>query len=130
MKFELDDNKIVIYVYKKCDKNEALNEIIRILEEYYNISINKENLMNVYINEYYGFIFEIYINKYGKLKIFNNSLFLYKIDDPLNYLNQEIYYYKGQYYLNNKKNDIRLIENSNIIYSNYVYRIIANAIKI
>ena len=65
-----------------------------------------------------------------KLNVLKDILFLYEIEDPLDYKNSEIYYYNNSFYLNPKQVDIHLIENSKIIYDKEVYKIIGKGIKI
>ena len=64
------------------------------------------------------------------LRIIKDALFLYKIEDPLNYLDNEIYYYDNNFYLNINKENINILEKSEIIYDERVYKILGSGIKI
>ena len=126
MKFEVDKSKIIVYLYNKDKLN--MDEVFNNLKDYFDI--NSHNNLKIYKNEYYGIILEIYFRKNDRVEVLNNSLFLYEIKDPLDYINEEVYFYKNKYYLNIKKNDISIMEKSNIIYSNDVYKIIGQGIKL
>ena len=64
------------------------------------------------------------------LKILKDSLFLFEVEDPLNYIDNEIYYYDERYFINSKKVNINLFENSNIVYGKDAYKILGNGIKL
>lgn len=142
MKFEMTNDKIIVYIfdnkYFKENKEDIVKNVFEILTKYYTIELKKAYYLKLYINKYYGMILEILEDKELSkdnivnlnLRILNDTLFLYEIEDPLNYINEEIYYYDDKYYLNIKKNDIKLIENTNMIYSDDVYKIIGKGIKI
>lgn len=142
MKFEMTTNKIIVYIfdnkYIKENKEDLVKDVFEVLTNYYSIEIKKSYYLKLYINKYYGMILEIQEDEeYSNdnivnlnLRILNDTLFLYEVEDPLNYKDEEIYYYDDRYYLNIKKNDIRLIENTNIIYSDDVYKIIGKGIKL
>ena len=108
------------------------------LEKYYGITFTSDYNLDLYINRYYGMILEIKENEdfiYDKivnlkLNVLRDTLFLYEVDDPLEYINYEIYYYNDKFYVNAKREDINLIENSNLVYGDIVYKIIGRGIKI
>lgn len=134
MKYTKDLNNIIVYIYDKKylinDMNKLLEYTFNILKEYYNYTLDNSYKINIYINKIYGIIIELKEDYYTNIKVLKDVLFLYEIDDPLEYLNEEIYYYEDKYYINLKKEDISIIENSNIIYGNDVYKIIGKGIKI
>ena len=80
------------------------------------------------ITENEDFIYDDIVNL--KLNVLRDTLFLYEVDDPLEYINYEIYYYNDKFYVNAKREDINLIENSNLVYGDIVYKIIGRGIKI
>lgn len=134
-------NKIIVYLYH-YDKNTNITlivtKVLNDLNKYYNVLFIDNYNLTLYINKYYGIILEIdedNNNTYDdiirvKLNVLNNSLFLYEVDDPLDYMDYEIYYYDNNFYVNVKKLDINLIENSTLIYGDSVYKIIGMGIKI
>lgn len=132
---------IIVYIYDKKYLNKNVNDVIKQifnnLNKYYNYYINFSYNIKLYINKYYGIILEIKEkNKIEEdlininVKVLKDVLFLYEVDDPLDYLNEEIYYYNDKYYINLKKFNINIIENSNIIYGKDVYKIIGKGIKL
>ena len=135
MKVQKDIDKYIIYLY---DTNEDIKKIVKDtiinLEKYYSISYNNYDI-RAYINKYYGIILEIKESIYTtsnniSLKILNDTLFLYEVEDPLKYMKNDIYFYENKFYISPKKLDINLIENSNLIYGRDVYKIIGKGIKI
>ena len=142
MKVDILSDKYIIYIYdekyKKTDIKQMLNNILNILKNYYNLNINNTSYLRLYINKYYGMIIEITKNDLESeidiinlnLKIINDALFLYEIEDPLDYVNEDIYYYNNKYYLSIKKKSITIMENANIIYGKEVYKIIGKGIKL
>lgn len=142
MKVESSLNKIIIYIYDNKYFNKEIKDIIKeIFEElkkYYNLVYSDSYNLTLYINKYYGMILEIedisgiISNNIVslKLKILNDVLFLYETDDPLNFFNNEIYYYNEKFYVNMKNMDIKLYEFTNIIYGKEVYKIIGKGTKI
>ena len=136
MRVELDNDLYIVYLYNyDNDIKEVVKYVINELKEYYNVSYEGYNI-KIYINKYYGMILEIkegYISKNGiniDLKILSDTLFLYQVDDPLDYLEDEIYYYDNEFYISAKKSNINLFENSNVVYKEDVYKIIGKGIKI
>ena len=136
MRVELDNDLYIVYLYNyDNDIKEVVKYVINELKEYYNVSYEGYNI-KIYINKYYGMILEIkegYISKNGiniDLKILSDTLFLYQVDDPLDYLEDEIYYYDNEFYISTKKSNINLFENSNVVYKEDVYKIIGKGIKI
>ena len=142
MKVDILSDKYIIYIYdekyKKTDIKQMLNNILNILKNYYNLNINSTSNIRLYINNYYGMILEITKNDFESeigiinlnLKIINDALFLYEIEDPLDYVNDVIYYYENKFYLSIKKKSITIMENTNIIYGKEVYKIIGKGIKL
>ena len=130
MKVEMLSNTIIVYLLDNKKYNED-SDIKKIL-------INVFDNLELYINRYYGMILEIKENEdfiYDdivnlKLNVLRDTLFLYEVDDPLEYINYEIYYYNDKFYVNAKREDINLIENSNLVYGDIVYKIIGRGIKI
>lgn len=144
MKVEMLSNTIIVYLLdnKKYNEDSDIKKILinvfDNLEKYYNITFTSDYNLELYINRYYGMILEIKENEdfiYDdivnlKLNVLRDTLFLYEVDDPLEYINYEIYYYNDKFYVNAKKEDINLIENSNLVYGDIVYKIIGRGIKI
>lgn len=144
MKVEMLSNTIIVYLLDNKKYNEysdikkILINVFDNLEKYYNITFTSDYNLELYINRYYGMILEIKENEdfiYDdivnlKLNVLRDTLFLYEVDDPLEYINYEIYYYNDKFYVNAKREDINLIENSNLVYGDIVYKIIGRGIKI
>lgn len=144
MKVEMLLNTIIVYLLdnKKYNEDSDIKKILinvfDNLEKYYNITFTSDYNLELYINRYYGMILEIKENEdfiYDdivnlKLNVLRDTLFLYEVDDPLEYINYEIYYYNDKFYVNAKREDINLIENSNLVYGDIVYKIIGRGIKI
>lgn len=144
MKVEMLSNTIIVYLLDNNKYNEdsdikkILINVFDNLEKYYNITFTSDYNLELYINRYYGMILEIKENEdfiYDdivnlKLNVLRDTLFLYEVDDPLEYINYEIYYYNDKFYVNAKREDINLIEDSNLVYGDIVYKIIGRGIKI
>ena len=144
MKVEMLSDKIIVYLLdnKKYNEDSDIKKILinvfDNLEKYYNITFDSDYNLELYINRYYGMILEITENEdfiYDdivnlKLNVLRDTLFLYEVDDPLEYINYEIYYYNDKFYVNAKREDINLIEDSNLVYGDIVYKIIGRGIKI
>lgn len=144
MKVEMLSNTIIVYLLdnKKYNEDSDIKKILinvfDNLEKYYNITFTTDYNLELYINRYYGMILEIKENEdfiYDdivnlKLNVLRDTLFLYEVDDPLEYINYEIYYYNDKFYVNAKREDINLIEDSNLVYGDIVYKIIGRGIKI
>ena len=144
MKVEMLSNTIIVYLLdnKKYNEDSDIKKILinvfDNLEKYYNITFTSDYNLELYINRYYGMILEITENEDFicddivnlKLNILRDTLFLYEVDDPLEYINYEIYYYNDKFYVNAKREDINLIEDSNLVYGDIVYKIIGRGIKI
>ena len=137
----LPNSKINIY-----DKN----SLERITKKIFKKITNKKKLnplliLDIYENYMYGTIITLkhYKNMFNidneyevKIHVHTNPIFLYKIDyfTINNHSNSSIYYYKNNYYLKpkkniNKKEYLKLLEASEIIYDNYE-EIINKGIKI
>ena len=144
MKVEMLSNTIIVYLLdnkkynEESDIKKILIDVFDNLEKYYNITFTIDYNLELYINRYYGMILEIKENEdfiYDdivnlKLNVLRDTLFLYEVDDPLEYINYEIYYYNDKFYVNAKREDINLIEDSNLVYGDIVYKIIGRGIKI
>ena len=144
MKVEMLSNTIIVYLLdnKKYNEDSDIKKILinvfDNLKKYYNITFDSDYNLELYINRYYGMILEITENEdfiYDdivnlKLNVLRDTLFLYEVDDPLEYINYEIYYYNDKFYVNAKRDDLDLIENSNLVYGDIVYKIIGRGIKI
>ena len=144
MKVEMLSDKIIVYLLDNKKYNEdsdiekILVNVLGDLEKYYAIDFTNDYSLELYINKYYGMILELKDNNDFidddivniKLNVLRNVLFLYEVDDPLEYMDYEIYYYDDRFYVNAKKEDINLIENSNLVYGDIVYKIIGRGIKI
>ena len=144
MKVEMLSNTIIVYLLDNNKYNEdsdikkILINVFDNLEKYYNITFTTDYNLELYINRYYGMILEITENEDFicddivnlKLNVLRDTLFLYEVDDPLEYINYEIYYYNDKFFVNAKREDIDLIENSNLVYGDIVYKIIGRGIKI
>ena len=144
MKVEMLSDKIIVYLLDNKKYNEdsdikkMLIKVFDNLEKYYDITFTSDYNLDLYINRYYGMILEIKENEdfiYDdivnlKLNVLRDTLFLYEVDNPLEYINYEIYYYNDKFYVNAKREDINLIENSNLVYGDIVYKIIGRGIKI
>lgn len=144
MKVEMLSDKIIVYLLDNKKYNEdsdikkMLIKVFDNLEKYYDITFTSDYNLHLYINRYYGMILEIKENEdfiYDdivnlKLNVLRDTLFLYEVDYPLEYINYEIYYYNDKFYVNAKREDINLIENSNLVYGDIVYKIIGRGIKI
>lgn len=144
MKIEYYSDKIVTYLINRHVKLEVedikqlLYDVLNNLIENYNIDIRNNYDINIYINDLYGIVVELIkinsdshddFNSIG-LNIVDEKLFLYEIDDPLDYIDNEIYYYDDKFYLNIKNIDINLFENVKIIYDDYVYKVLGRGVKI
>ena len=142
MKVEHNKNKIVVYLfddkYTDADIKNMLISVFNDLNKYYDIDFKSSYVLKLYINRYYGVILELEESNSKpndnivnlKLNILYDSLFLYEINEPLNYLNYEMYYYKDKFFINVNENNINIFEDSNIIYGNDVYKILGKGIKI
>lgn len=144
MKIEYYVDKIVIYVINRkvsdniADIKKLLKDVFNNLVDNYDIDIKNNYNMNIYINNNYGTIIEMFksktsdvnnSNKIG-LNLMFDKLFLYEMEDPLDYIGNEIYYYNDKYYLNVDKIDVRLLEDSKLIYDDFVYKVLGRGVKI
>ena len=144
MKIEYYTDKIVIYVIDRKisdDINDIKNllfDVFNNLVDNYDIDIKNNYNVNIYINNLYGTIVEmIKLEKDNKsdtnnigLSVLFDKLFLYEVDDPLDYIGNEIYYYNDKYYLNVNKVDAKLLEVSKLIYDDFVYKVLGRGVKI
>ena len=136
MKYEVKMDTIIVFIYNSKYLNNKIDNIIDIvlenLKSYYNIDLKESYDIKLYLNKYYGIILEIKENDNNikSINILKNVLFLYEVEDPLDYLDNEIYYYDDDFYVNLKKDNIKIFENSNIIYGKEVYKIIGKGIKL
>lgn len=144
MKIEYFTDKIVIYVIDRKvsddidDIKKLLFDVFNYIVDNYDIDIQNNYNINIYINNLYGTIVEMNkidneyeddVNNMG-LNILFDKLFLYEVDDPLDYIGNDIYYYNNKYYLNVDKVDALLLENSKLIYDDFVYKVLGRGVKI
>lgn len=143
MKIEYFTDKIVIYVIDRKvsddidDIKKLLFDVFNYIVDNYDIDIQNNYNINIYINNLYGTIVEMNkidndeedVNNIG-LNILFDKLFLYEVDDPLDYIGNDIYYYNNKYYLNVDKVDALLLENSKLIYDDFVYKVLGRGVKI
>lgn len=144
MKFEKIDDKIVIYMpgeNKVFSEDEIKSLVLKIMDklsELYKIELSNSYSVNFYRNEYYGIIIELIDDNIKflddivniDLNVSLDKLFLYEIDDPLEYIDNDVYFYNKKYYISPKKYDITIFEKSNVIYDDIVYKIIGRGVKI
>lgn len=144
MKFEKIDDKIVIYMpgeNKVFSEDEIKSLVLKIMDklsEFYEIELSNSYSVNFYRNEYYGIIIELIDDNIKflddivniDLNVSLDKLFLYEIDDPLEYIDNDVYFYNKKYYISPKKYDITIFEKSNVIYDDIVYKIIGRGVKI
>ena len=122
--------RITKKIFKKITNKKKLNPLL-ILDIY-------ENYMygTIITLKHYKSMFNIDNEYEVKIHVHTNPIFLYKIDyfTINNHSNSSIYYYKNNYYLKpkkniNKKEYLKLLEASEIIYEDYE-EIINEGIKI
>ena len=144
MKFEKIDDKIVIYMpgeNKVFSEDEIKSLVLKIMDklsEFYKIELSNSYSVNFYRNEYYGIIIELIDDNIKflddivniDLNVSLEKLFLYEIEDPLEYIDNDVYFYNKKYYISPKKYDITIFEKSNVIYDDIVYKIIGRGVKI
>ena len=152
MKIEYVNNgKFIIYLnklYYTFDKStieSCLSKIIKKLKKLYNIEIYSIFNVECYINDNYGSILVIEreynpLNLYSKktdlnIRFYYNSLFLYQIDDYFlkDKLNDvSIYMNNNKIYIDIKDNNIIIILEhiKNILFKDYVLKILNNSVKI
>lgn len=135
MKYEVKMGTIIVFIYDSKYLNNKIDNVIDIVLKnlkYYDIDLKESYDIKLYLNKYYGIILEIKENDNNikSINILKNVLFLYEVEDPLDYLDNEIYYYDNDFYVNLKKDNIKIFENSNIIYGKEVYKIIGKGIKL
>ncbi len=144
MKFEKIDDKIVIYMpgeNKVFSEDEIKSLVLKIMDklsELYKIELSNSYSVNFYRNEYYGIIIELIDDNIKflddivniDLNVSLDKLFLYEIEDPLEYIDNDVYFYNKKYYISPKKYDITIFEKSNVIYDDIVYKIIGRGVKI
>ena len=144
MNFEKIDDKIVIYMpgeNKVFSEDEIKSLVLKIMDklsELYKIELSNSYSVNFYRNEYYGIIIELIDDNIKflddivniDLNVSLDKLFLYEIEDPLEYIDNDVYFYNKKYYISPKKYDITIFEKSNVIYDDIVYKIIGRGVKI
>lgn len=144
MKFEKIDDKIIIYMpgeNKVFSEDEIKSLVLKIMDklsDFYKLELSNSYSVNFYSNEYYGIIIELIddnINFLGDivnidLNVSLDKLFLYEVDDPLEYIDNDVYFYNKKYYISPKKYDITIFEKSNVIYDDIVYKVIGRGVKI
>ena len=122
-----------INIYNIDDIYALVKKIIKKIVKNNNISGNYQ--INIYANDIYGMIIKfnkIKENNYIDLKIniTIDSIFLYKTNDNYLNANKNIYYYKNNYYILPKDNNINLLEVEEILYGNIVKEILSKGIKL
>lgn len=143
MKVENYIDKTVVYLidekeYNKDDIKKTLVKVFNELNKYYDYEFSDSYRLILYQNKNYGMILEIYNNDEKtdedivnlKLNILKDTLFLYEIEDALDFIDSEMYYYDGRFYISTDRIDFKLLENSTIIYGDEVYKIIGRGIKL
>ena len=65
-----------------------------------------------------------------KINITIDSIFLYKTNSNYLNTNNTIYYYKNNYYILPKDNNINLLEVEEVLYGNIVKEILSKGIKV
>ena len=113
MKFEKIDDKIVIYMpgeNKVFSEDEIKSLVLKIMDklsEFYKIELSNSYSVNFYRNEYYGIIIELIDDNIKflddivniDLNVSLDKLFLYEIDDPLEYIDNDVYFYNKKLWL-------------------------------
>lgn len=122
-----------IDIYDIDDIYTLIKLIIKKIIKNNNISGNYQ--INIYTNGIYGMIIEfnkIKENNYIDLKIniTIDSIFLYKTNSNYLNTNNTIYYYKNNYYILPKDNNINLLEVEEVLYGNIVKEILSKGIKV
>ena len=122
-----------INIYDIDDIYTLIKLIIKKIIKNNNISGNYQ--INIYTNDIYGMIIEfnkIKENNYIDLKIniTIDSIFLYKTNSNYLNTNNTIYYYKNNYYILPKDNNINLLEVEEVLYGNIVKEILSKGIKL
>ncbi len=122
-----------INIYNIDDIYTLIKLIIKKIIKNNNISGNYQ--INIYTNDIYGMIIEfnkIKENSYIDLKIniTIDSIFLYKTNSNYLNTNNTIYYYKNNYYILPKDNNINLLEVEEVLYGNIVKEILSKGIKL
>ena len=122
-----------IDIYDIDDIYTLIKLIIKKIIKNNNISGNYQ--INIYTNDIYGTIIEfnkIKENNYIDLKIniTIDSIFLYKTNSNYLNTNNTIYYYKNNYYILPKDNNINLLEVEEVLYGNIVKEILSKGIKV
>lgn len=122
-----------INIYNIDDIYALVKKIIKKIVKNNNISGNYQ--INIYANDIYGMIIKfnkIKENNYIDLKIniTIDSIFLYKTNDNYLNANNTIYYYKNNYYILPKDNNINLLEVEEVLYGNIVKEILSKGIKL
>ena len=122
-----------IDIYDIDDIYTLIKLIIKKIIKNNNISGNYQ--INIYTNDIYGMIIEfnkIKENSYIDLKIniTIDSIFLYKTNSNYLNTNNTIYYYKNNYYILPKDNNINLLEVEEVLYGNIVKEILSKGIKL
>ena len=122
-----------IDIYDIDDIYTLIKLIIKKIIKNNNISGNYQ--INIYTNDIYGMIIEFnkikeknYIDL--KINITIDSIFLYKTNSNYLNTNNTIYYYKNNYYILPKDNNINLLEVEEVLYGNIVKEILSKGIKV
>ena len=136
-------NDYLIKIYKEEIKDIDIYDIddiytlikLIIKKKIKNNNISGNYQINIYTNDIYGMIIEfnkIKENSYIDLKIniTIDSIFLYKTNSNYLNTNNTIYYYKNNYYILPKDNNINLLEVEEVLYGSIVKEILSNGIKV
>lgn len=146
MKVEfINSDKYIIYLNKlyytfsKSTIESCLSKILKKLKKLYNIEVYSTFNIECYINSNYGVIiviereynpFSMYSKKTDlNIKFYDNSLFLYEIDDYFlknNINNCSVYIYNNKIYFDIKDNDVTCVIEyvKNIIFGDYALDVI------
>lgn len=142
MKFEYYDDKIVVYIIENKKKSNIENLLFIIFDELvnkYDICLSDSYDITIYFNNNYGIVSEIkevkdnlkFNNKVNiYLKVVKDKLFLYEVDDPLDYKEDDVYYYDSKFYISPKNKNIKLFEYAKVIYDDFVYKVLGRGVKI
>lgn len=140
MKIEIRDDEITLFLKKKEIENFQFDNIEKVedyfrslflkLEEYYHITIEGFYNIQVFLDKKEGMVLKLKreeIDYYSfhqiEMRIIKeDTIFLYKVDDIVDFLNLpvDIYFYKGEFYIKNKgkKEVYNLYEFGKLIYEN------------
>lgn len=139
MKIEyVNDNDFIVYLnklyynFEKSTIESILTKILKRIKKMYNIELFSTFNVDCYINNSYGVILKINreydpFNLYSKktnlnVKFYNDSIFLYEIDNY--FIDEKKYIYKNKIYVETNCIDNILEQITGIIYGDDVQKII------